>query len=89
VWGVETKSRELKSKLNRLRIQGPLRITLLKRVAVPHRIPTFWPHWHTMRDVTYYCNDPRFYQILGEIFFAFDLLEMIEIHRNLKLFEFI
>jgi hypothetical protein len=55
VWGVETKGRgsELKSKLNRLRIQGPLRKMLWKRVVVPHRIPTFWPLWHTMRGVTY------------------------------------
>jgi hypothetical protein len=53
-WGVETKSRELKSKLNRLRIQWSTEKMLLKRVVVPHRIFAFWPHWHTMRGVTYY-----------------------------------
>jgi hypothetical protein len=33
------------------------------------------------------CNDPGFYQILGGKFFGFVLLEMIEIHRDLKTFE--
>jgi hypothetical protein len=31
------------------------------------------------------CHDPGFYQILGENFFGFVSLEMIEIHRDLKL----
>jgi hypothetical protein len=40
-WGVEMKGRELKSKLNRLRIQGPLRKRFWKRAVLPHRILTF------------------------------------------------
>jgi hypothetical protein len=32
------------------------------------------------------CNIPRFYQILGEFFFAFVLLEMIEISQGFKTF---
>jgi hypothetical protein len=50
---VETKSRELKSKLNRLDIQGPLRKRFWKRVVIPHRILTSWPHWHATKGVTY------------------------------------
>jgi hypothetical protein len=38
-WGVETKSQELKSRMNRLCIQGPLRKGFWKRVVVSHRIP--------------------------------------------------
>jgi hypothetical protein len=33
------------------------------------------------------CNDPGFYQILGKFFFAFVLLEMIEISQSFKTFE--
>jgi hypothetical protein len=40
-WGVETKGRELKVKLNRLGIQDPLRKCFWKRVVVSHRILTF------------------------------------------------
>jgi hypothetical protein len=35
------------------------------------------------------CNDPGFYQILGKFFFAFALLEMIEISQGFKTFELI
>jgi hypothetical protein len=51
--GVETKSRELKSKLNRLRIQDPLRKRFWKRAVFPYRILTSWPHWHTTKGVTF------------------------------------
>jgi hypothetical protein len=33
------------------------------------------------------CNDPGFYQILGNFFFTFVLLEMIEISQGFKTFE--
>jgi hypothetical protein len=51
--GVEAKSQELKSKLNRLRIQCPLRKRFWKRADVSHRILTFWPQWHTTKGVTH------------------------------------
>jgi hypothetical protein len=34
-----------------------------------------------------YCNIPRFYQILGEFFFAFDLYVLIENSQGFKTFE--
>jgi hypothetical protein len=34
-----------------------------------------------------YCNDPGFYQILRIFFFAFVMLEMIEISQEFKTFE--
>jgi hypothetical protein len=57
--GQESESNRQQPKLNSLRIQSPLSKTLLIREVVqlpkhPHRIPTFWPHWLTIRDVTYY-----------------------------------
>jgi hypothetical protein len=48
---LETKGRELKSKLNRLGIQDPLRKRLWKRVDVSHRILTFG---HT--GILQWCN---------------------------------
>jgi hypothetical protein len=33
------------------------------------------------------CNDPGFYQFLGEIFFVFILLVMIGISQGFKIFE--
>jgi hypothetical protein len=33
------------------------------------------------------CNIPRFYQILGEFFFVFVLLEMLGISQEFKTFE--
>jgi hypothetical protein len=41
--------------------------------------------WHPIKTEPQ-CNDPRFYQILGEIFFAFVLLEMFEISQGFKTF---
>jgi hypothetical protein len=52
-WGVETKSQELKSRMNRLRIQCPLRKRSWKRAVLPYRILTSWPHWHTTKGVTH------------------------------------
>jgi hypothetical protein len=54
VWGVETKSRGIEVEVEPSPHSRSTEKTLLKRVAVPHRIPMFWPHWHTMRGVAYY-----------------------------------
>jgi hypothetical protein len=54
VWGVETKSRGIEVKIDSSLHSRSTEKTFLKRVVVPHRILTFWPHWHTMRGVTYF-----------------------------------
>jgi hypothetical protein len=51
---VETRSREIEVEIEPSPHSRSTEKTLLKRVVVPHRIFTFWPHWHTKRGVTYY-----------------------------------
>jgi hypothetical protein len=54
VWGVETKSRGIEVEVEPSPHSRSTEKMLLKRVVVPHRIFTFWPHWHTTKGVAYY-----------------------------------
>jgi hypothetical protein len=54
VWGVETKSRGIEVEIEPSPYSRSTEKTLLKRVVVPHRILTFWPHWRTIMGVAYY-----------------------------------
>jgi hypothetical protein len=49
-------------------------------IAGPEIIPRPPPGFRVI-----FCNDPRFYQILGEIFFVLFCLCGLKIHRDLKL----
>jgi hypothetical protein len=53
-------------------------------------IPTFFLASSNLEDEislrVVVCHDPGFYQILGEIFFVFVLLGMIEISQEFKTF---
>jgi hypothetical protein len=53
VWGVETKSQGIESGIEPSLHSRSTEGTRWKRVVVPRRTLTFWPHWHTMRGVAY------------------------------------
>jgi hypothetical protein len=53
VWGVETRSRGIEVEIEPSQHSRSTEKMLWERVVVPHRILTFWPHWHTTKGVTY------------------------------------
>jgi hypothetical protein len=54
VRGVETKSQGIESEIEPSLHSRSTEKMPWKRVVVPHRILTFWPHWLTMRGAHIY-----------------------------------